>query len=261
MSQIPGKNKSSDLKCPDCGGAISEEDVHCPHCGVNLDEPVSLNEITIDSFSKHRRLSFALEPGGEKRLLIAWNGVWNEVTIFFDQKPIGVIPNKKALDAGQEFVLPDGASIKVQFDKKTGLNILRNGLPLAGSASDPKTVQKNAYELAYGMVFFVGGLNLLLGLLTMLFRIDFLDQLYGNGIYVTIFGLTFFLLGFLIKRKSVIALYFAITIFGLDGIVALILMLSQGSIFLFGFAISRILFITPMIKGVKPLIAIKKQIE
>jgi hypothetical protein len=39
-----------------------------------------------------------------------------------------------------------------------------NGQPIPGSASDPQTKVKNAY----GMVYFVAGLNLVLGLVSFL---------------------------------------------------------------------------------------------
>jgi len=29
------------LRCPDCGGKITEEERYCPHCGVDLEAPIS----------------------------------------------------------------------------------------------------------------------------------------------------------------------------------------------------------------------------
>jgi hypothetical protein len=113
---------------------------------------------------------FALEEGGEKRLEVSWKGLYKDVTVSLDGNPIGVVPNKKALSAGQAFSLPDGSTIKIQLVRKlmsTELQVLRNGEPLPGSSSDPQT----RFKTAYGMVYFVAGLNLVLGLVSFLFNV------------------------------------------------------------------------------------------
>src|SRR5690349_9384101 len=90
--------------------------------------------------------TFALEAGGEKRLEVSWGGMFKNTTVSLDGNSIGVIPDQKALLAGQEFRLPDGSTIKVQLVRSfisTELRVFRNGQPLPGSASDPLTRLKN----------------------------------------------------------------------------------------------------------------------
>lgn len=199
--------------------------------------------------------SFALEPGGEKRLEVSWKGIWKDVTVTFDGAPVGVIPDQKALSAGQEFRLPDGSMVKVQLVRKftaAELQVLRNGQPLPGSASDPGTRLKNAYI----MVYFIAGLNLALGLASLLFNVEFLQEL-GLGVGSIIFGLVFLALGYFVQRRSSVALILAIVIFALDGILGLILAVSQGYNPGISGILVRIIFLIPMIQGVAAIKALK----
>jgi len=201
--------------------------------------------------------SFALEAGGEKRLEISWKGMYKDVTVSLDGNSIGVIPNQKALSAGQEFRLVDGSTIKVQLVSKfmsTELQVLRNGQPIPGSASDPQTKVKNAY----GMVYFVAGLNLVLGLVSFVFNVEFLQQI-GIGFGSILFGLVFLALGFFVQRKSTVALILAIVIFALDGIVGFFLAASQGYNPGGGGIIARIFLLIPMVQGVGAIKALKSK--
>lgn len=55
--------------------------------------------------------AYALEALGEKRLEISWKGMYKDVTVSLDGNSIGIIPNQKALSAGQEFRSIDGSTI------------------------------------------------------------------------------------------------------------------------------------------------------
>ena len=201
--------------------------------------------------------SFALEAGGEKRLEVSWKGLYKDVTVSLDGNSVGVIPNQKALSAGQEFRLIDGSTIKVQLVSKlmsTELQVLRNGQPLPGSSSDPQTRLKTAY----GMVYFVAGLNLVLGFVSFLFNVEFLQQI-GIGFGSIIFGLVFLVLGFFVQRKSAVALILAIVIFALDGILGVFLAASQGYNPGAGGIIARIFLLIPMVQGVGAIKALKSK--
>jgi len=201
--------------------------------------------------------SFALEVGGEKRLEVSWKGLYKDVTISLDGNSVGVIPNQKALSAGQEFRLIDGSTIKVQLVSKlmsTELQVLRNGQPLPGSLSDPQTRLKNAYA----MVYFVAGLNLVLGFASFLFNVEFLQQI-GIGFGSIIFGLVFLVLGFFVQRKSAVALILAIVVFALDGILGVFLAASQGYNPGAGGIIARIFLLIPMVQGVGAIKALKSK--
>ncbi len=199
--------------------------------------------------------SFALEAGGPKRLVISWKGIYKEVNVSLDGTRLGIIPNQKALSAGQEFRLADGSTIKVQLVSKvygSELRVLRNGQPLPGSASDPQTRLKNAYR----MVYFVAGLNLVLGLVSFLFNVEFLLEI-GIGFASILFGLVFLALGFFVQKKSLFALFVAIVIFALDGIGGLFLSVAAGYNPSVGGLIARVILLIPMIQGVGAIKALK----
>ena len=170
--------------------------------------------------------SFALEPAGEQRLDVSWTRGWNDVTISLDGNSIGVIPNQKALSEGQEFQLTDGSIVKIQlvnkFDFKE-LQVLRNGQPLPGSASDPETRLNEASKIVY----FVAVLNIIFGLVAFLFQTEFLRSI-GMGLNSILFGLISLPLGLFVQRKSNGALILAMAILILDGLVAFYLAILSG---------------------------------
>ena len=146
---------------------------------------------------------YALEKDGPKRIEVSWKGMWKEFTVRFDGRKVGTIADSKELKAGRVFLLPDGSGLKVQLVQRfiqPELQLLRNGRPLPGSASDPEARLK----LAYGMVLFVGGLNVVLGLVAELGQVAFLQGI-GLGIGSIIFGLLFIGLALLVKRRSAVA--------------------------------------------------------
>ncbi len=200
---------------------------------------------------------FAFERSGPKRLEVSWKGFWKNITIQLDGETIGTIPGQKQLAAGQEFQLQDGSTLKVQLVKKfatTELQVLRNGQPLPGSASDPEAKLKTAY----GMVFFIAGLNIVLGLAAGIFQVEFLQSI-GISFYSIIFGVVFLVLGYFVQRRSAVALVIAIAVFALDGILGLVTAISQGYDPNSGGIIARIFLLIPMIHGVGAIRAIKKQ--
>jgi hypothetical protein len=156
------------------------------------------------------------------------------------------------------FVPPVPGPVTPPTLRSTAQPVLKKSAqPAVKTPPDPIALCKGAYEYAYGMVFFIGGLNLILGLVNVIFNLKIL----GNGLYLIGFGLVFLLLGFLVKQKYVIALYLAVAIFGLDGIVAVILMLSNRNFMGISFLIMRIIFITPMYKGIEAINTMKKNRE
>ncbi len=194
---------------------------------------------------------YALEPGGKKRLELSWNAFWKDFTVSLDGKPVGVIPDQKALTKGQEMTLRDGSTLKVQLVTQFAgaeLRVLRDGRPLPGSGSDPETRFKNAYI----MVYLLAGLNLVLGTLALLFQVALLQEL-GIGLGSIIFGLILLVLGFFTQRKSMIALILAIVIFAVDGIAGFVMAASQGYPSSASGMVVRIFLLIPMIQGVKAM--------
>lgn len=200
--------------------------------------------------------TYALEPGGPKRLEISWKGMWKNLTIKVDEQIIGTIAGQKELKQVNEFTLPDNTTLSVQLVQKISgaeLQILRDGQALPGSASDPETRLKSAY----GIVFVVAGLNLVLGLLATLFQVEFLQSI-GIGFFSIIFGLVFLVLGFFVKMMSQTALIIAIVIFGLDAIAGIALSVMGGMQPSIGGLMVRVFLIIPMIQGVPAIRALKQ---
>jgi hypothetical protein len=108
------------------------------------------------------------------------------------------------------------------------------------------------------MVYFVAGLNLVLGFVSLLFNVEFLQQI-GIGFGSIIFGLVFLVLGFFVQRKSAVALILTIVVFALDGILGVFLAASQGYNPGIGGIIARIFLLIPMVQGVGAIKTLKSK--
>jgi len=162
---------------------------------------------------------YALERGGDKSLEISWKGHWKNTEVRLNGNLIGAIPNQKELRTGQLFQLPDGTALRVQLARTWGsreLRVLRNDKPLPGSSSDP--VARLAQS--FGIIYFIAGLNIVLGFIASIFQVEFLQTL-GFGIISVAIGFIFLVLGFFTQRRSRIALIVALIIYGLDCALAL----------------------------------------
>lgn len=200
--------------------------------------------------------NYALKTGEPERLEISWKGAWKNLTVRLDGSEIGSVANQEELKAGKEFSLGDGSPLKIQLVRKLltpELQLLRDGQPLPGSASDPT----QRLRVAYRIVFFVAGLNIVLGFVTELFQISFLTEL-GLGLGSIIFGVFFAVLGFFVKRRSMVALGAAVGLFLLDGILAVVLVAEEGGRPPVGGIIARLFLMVPMIQGFGAIRALRK---
>jgi len=86
---------------------------------------------------------FALVQGGVKRIRITYGWDLKNAEVFFDRKRVGTFATKADFQRGDTFNLPDGATLSVRFGSITGapflkgIHLLRNGVPVPGSAADP----------------------------------------------------------------------------------------------------------------------------
>ncbi|MBA4385409.1 MAG: hypothetical protein C0410_11785 [Anaerolinea sp.] len=200
--------------------------------------------------------SYSLEPGGPKRLEISWKGFFKNTTIIMDGMPLGTIKDHMALRTPQEYQLSDGSMLKVQLVQNLSgaeLQVTRNGVPLPGSASNPETRVKTAW----GIIFFIAGLNLLLGIIGLLTQSELLASL-GIGWYSLVFGGFFLIMGFLVKKLSKVALILSIVIFSLDALIGIIGSIALGGSPAIGGLLVRIILIIPMVQGVGAITALKK---
>ncbi len=201
--------------------------------------------------------AFAFEEDGEKRLEISWRSrfKFKDITVSLDGAPVGVIPDQKALIAGQEFQLIDHSIIKIQLVRKfesAELHVFRNGQPLPGSALDPQTRLKSAYLIVY----FIAAFNILLSLIAILYKSASLQRA-GFSFGSIVEGLVYLVLGFFIQRKSNIALMLAIALFIVDGIFSFYFAALRHAN-LSGEAIMiRVFFLIPMFQGIGAIKTLK----
>ncbi|MFO0745375.1 MAG: hypothetical protein U1F43_06845 [Myxococcota bacterium] len=112
-----------------------------------------------------REKRFAIEKGGERRLLLRWRGFWKNIEVVLDGQSLGEpIPDFKALRLGRGYPMPDGRMLFVQFENKFaggGLAVTIDGRPLPGANNDPRTAIRTAAIL----LWVIAALNLVLGLI------------------------------------------------------------------------------------------------
>jgi hypothetical protein len=201
--------------------------------------------------------SYSLEPGGPKRLEIQWKGLYKNTTITLDGLQLGTVLDQRLLRAGHELPLTDGSLLKLHLVSNlagTELRVTRNGVPLPGSASNPET----KVNTAAGIIFFVAGLNLLLGIIGLLTRSEFLATL-GIGWYSVIFGAFFLVMGLLVKKRSMVALILSIVVFSLDALLGVIGSVALGGSAAIGGFVFRVFLIIPMVQGIGAIKALKKR--
>lgn len=164
--------------------------------------------------------TFATVPGGPQRITCRWEGLsFKNFQVIVDGQEIGRFEDKIALSRGGTFRMPEGSELFVQFAQTFGggeLKVLINGSPAPGSDADPAQAKKSAA----GLVYFLGGLNLLLGALAMA-GVQFLINI-GLGVFTAALGALYLALGYLTGRGSRVALGIAMGIFAVDGVLSLI---------------------------------------
>lgn len=164
---------------------------------------------------------FSLEHGGPKRLEVSWKMMWKDVKIKLDGVEIGSIQNQKEFTNGRDFTLADGSKLNIKLTRRLlslDIQLLRDGKPIPRSVSDPAQVLKSSY----GTIFFIGGLNILLGFWALLDENMFLHKYIAEGVFNIFYGCVFLILVLFVKNRSAIALGVAIVIFAIDGLLSLL---------------------------------------
>jgi hypothetical protein len=86
---------------------------------------------------------FSLEHGGPKRIRVTWAGQLKNAEVFFDSAKIASFATANDFSRGTTVKLPDGSLLSVRWGPVPGIPILkgvhivRNGLPIPGTAADP----------------------------------------------------------------------------------------------------------------------------
>jgi hypothetical protein len=191
---------------------------------------------------------FAVDRGGPPRIELEWRGLFKQVHVRCDGQVLGVIADGKALKQGRTFELPIGGTLGVRLVQGfmgTELEVTRDGMPLPGSATDPESRVK----VASGIIFFVGGLSIVLGIIAALVRVEALMSI-GLGFESAFFGLFYLVLGFFVRKHySAIALGIAIALFALDGLYGVWVAIEVESSPPIGGIIFRTFLIMAMAKG------------
>ncbi len=131
-------------------------------------------------------------------------------------------------------------------DKKDSTESIEN--PVA-SASEEQL------KTAYGAIFFIAGLSIVVGTVVELFRVEFLLQ-RGMDFFSILYGVLFLVLGFYVKLRSTISLGVAVVLYALDGILAVIVFGLTSSI---GTIMWRIFLLPLMIKGFGAISSLKQE--
>ncbi|MCH9687141.1 MAG: hypothetical protein K0V04_37240 [Deltaproteobacteria bacterium] len=189
--------------------------------------------------------SYPLGPGSTVEL--QWRGIWKDFVVSVDGRELGRMNGQREVASGGSWQLEDGSRLEVKLQTGIGgggLNVSRNGVPLSGSASDPKTALKSAA----GIVFFIAGLNIVLGLVAEFGEIQFLLAL-GLGWVAVGVGVVFAALGFATLKGSVAALWIAIVLFGADALLGLYGAVEAGGQPSVGGLVFRVFLIAAMVKA------------
>ena len=201
-------------------------------------------------------MTYTLGLDNPTRLDISYKTFWRGATVYLDGKEIGTAPGRQELLKGAEFKLPDGSMLRLRLTQSlmgSELHVFRNGQPVAGSASHPETLLKSTYWA----LFLIGALDIVFGGAARWLN---LDMLGGMGItpYSIAFGVVFIILGLLVRRHSLVALYAGIALFAADTVLGLVLSARAGvnpDIFNIIF---RGLMFYPLVQGVGALRMLNK---
>ena len=86
---------------------------------------------------------FSLEHGGPKRIRVTWAFQMKNVEVFFDGTRVASFATADDFKRGTTVKLPDGSMLSARWGPVAGVPLLkgvhlvRNGLPIPGSAADP----------------------------------------------------------------------------------------------------------------------------
>lgn len=170
---------------------------------------------------------FHLDTAKTQEVLVQWKGIWKDVTVSHNGTVLGEpIPNMAALKQGRDYTLPDGRTLNVKFEAgitKNRLELKVDGRPIAGSAGDPKVQLK----LAAGVIWFIAGLSILLGVLGMT-GVKFIEQMGIGWPSVAVGAVMGVLAWFTASKKSQVALGIAIGLFAVDTILTLMAGMDAG---------------------------------
>lgn len=163
--------------------------------------------------------SFALVEGEPERLELKWRGRLKDLVVLFDGVQLNAEPFSQAeVNQGQVVTLPDGSRLIVARDKNQ-LQVTRDGSPVPGSATHPKTQARGASTI----LWVIAGLTLVLGIIIYADTGEILWLSVGS---VVLFGV----LGFFVRNGSLAALWVGIVVYSIDALFSLLAGLGGGGL-------------------------------
>jgi hypothetical protein len=164
-------------------------------------------------------MRLALVPNGSKRLEVAWQGHWKNLTLKLDGAPVLTVPTEAELKAGRQVQTQAGTLAVLlktpAFGRQLWLTL--DGRPIPGTAADPA----NRLRESYGTIYFVAALNLVLGTVALLDLAPLTEM--GLGVVNIAGGAVFGLLAVGVHRwHSVVALSLAMGLLALDGLAGIV---------------------------------------
>jgi len=191
----------------------------------------------------------AFERGGTKQIELNWQLPWRNMTVSAGARALGQFADRAELTAGKDFPLEGGSVLRVRLRRELGLpvlDVLRDGKPLPGSASDPQ----QRLNVAVFMIFLLGGLTLVMSLVALATGASALVKL-GLGWYSLPMGVLFPALGLIARKRHAWALFAALALFLGDGVANLYVAEMQGGRPPIGAVLLRLFFIIPILTGVR----------
>lgn len=201
---------------------------------------------------------YPLEGKGPKRLELNWPSVlsYKDLCVKLDGNVIATITDPAELESGTIVLLPDSTELRIQTvqspysPSSKDLHLEVNGQPLPTAANSPIKIVRETY----GLMLLIGGFGTGVGLIMLLISLGAPPFARPIAISVLAGGLTFLILGFFVKRLSVVALILAIVLVVLSSV--LLFLALPGSLLVSLF----LLFIAyALSRGFKPLQTLKQQ--
>jgi hypothetical protein len=201
--------------------------------------------------------ALSLEQGAPPRVELEWGLSWKNMRVRFDGAELGVIADQNALKEGRDFDLPDGHRLRVRLVKNfptVELQVTRDGVPLPGSGSDPAEHIKHATHVLY----FIAGLNVLLGVIAGAFPVAILAKL-GIGWANVVEGIVYAGLGYGTSKRSAVALGLGMGLFGLDTVFVIAGSFGSSSSPVGGLLMRAVLFV-PLVKGLRGMTDLRRRV-
>jgi hypothetical protein len=159
---------------------------------------------------------YSLDEDGKQILEVSWKGNLKKLELKLNNKLLDRFENRKELIQGKEIEINHDTVLSVKLVKEmylfSELELLVNGYPVKSSMTDPVKKLNDVFLI----IMFIAAINLIFGLLGMIFETGFFTSL-GIGVWNIIYAGIFAMLGFIMRgKKSMFAMISMIVLMVLD---------------------------------------------